>query len=39
LRRCNDYSTQDSLDIADTQSGFPTSYPLRKRTPAKFGCL
>jgi hypothetical protein len=34
-RRWNDYSTQDSFDLADKRSGFPTSYPLRKRTPTK----
>jgi hypothetical protein len=36
-RRWNDYSTHDSFDLADTRSGFPTSYPLRRRTPVKFG--
>jgi hypothetical protein len=35
-KRWNDYSMQDSLDLADTRSGFPTSYPWRRRTPAKF---
>jgi hypothetical protein len=34
-RRRNDYSTQDSFDLVDTWSGFPTSYPLRRRTPTK----
>jgi hypothetical protein len=37
LRRMgNDYSTQDSFDLADTWSGFPISY-LWRTTPAKFG--
>jgi hypothetical protein len=31
------YSTQDSFDLVNMQSGFPTSYPLRRITPAKFG--
>jgi hypothetical protein len=31
------YSMRNSFDLADTQSGFPTSYPWRRRTPAKFG--
>jgi hypothetical protein len=35
-RRWNNYSMQDSFDLADTRSGFSTSYPLRK-TLAKFG--
>jgi hypothetical protein len=29
---------QDLFDLADTQSGFPSSYPWR-RTPAKFGYI
>jgi hypothetical protein len=36
-RRWSDYLTQDLFDLADTQSGFPTSYPWRRRTPTKFG--
>jgi hypothetical protein len=35
-RRWNDYSTHDSFDLVDMQSGFPTSYPWKRRTPAKF---
>jgi hypothetical protein len=35
-RRWNDYSMQDSFDLADTWSGFPTSYLWKRRTPAKF---
>jgi hypothetical protein len=35
-RRWNDYSTQDSFELANTRSGFLTSYPWRRRTPAKF---
>jgi hypothetical protein len=33
----NDYSAHDSFDLANTQSGFLTSYPWRRRTPEKFG--
>jgi hypothetical protein len=36
-RRWNDYSMQDSFDLANTQSGFITSYLWKRRTPAKFG--
>jgi hypothetical protein len=36
-RRWNNYSMQDSFDLVDTRSGFPTSYLLKRRTPAKFG--
>jgi hypothetical protein len=36
-RRWNDYSMQDSFDLVDMRSGFPTSYPWRRRAPAKFG--
>jgi hypothetical protein len=35
-RRWNDYSMQDSFDLTDMRSGFPTSYSW-KRTPTKFG--
>jgi hypothetical protein len=38
-RRWNGYSTQDSFDLANMRSGFPTSYPWRKKEPAKFGCV
>jgi hypothetical protein len=30
------YSTQDSFDLANMQTEFLTSYPLRRRTLAKF---
>jgi hypothetical protein len=36
-RRWNNYSTHDSFDLVDTRSGFPTSYPFKRRTPATFG--
>jgi hypothetical protein len=36
-RRWNDYSTRDSFDLADTKSGFPTSYLWKRRTPTKLG--
>jgi hypothetical protein len=35
-RRWNDYSMQDLFDLADRRSGSPTSYPLKRITPAKF---
>jgi hypothetical protein len=36
-RRWNNYSMHDSFELADMWSEFPTSYPWRRRTPAKFG--
>jgi hypothetical protein len=37
LRRgWNDYLMQDSFDLVNTRSEFPTSYMWRRRTPAKF---
>jgi hypothetical protein len=32
----DDCLTCDLFDLADTRNGFPTSYPWRRRTPAKF---
>jgi hypothetical protein len=36
-RRWNNYSMQDSFDLADTRREFPTSYSWKIRTLAKFG--
>jgi hypothetical protein len=36
-RRWKDYSMPDLFDLVDMWSGFSTSYPWKRRTPAKFG--